>query len=100
MGWKMLILGVVKINVDVAFVYGSGFSQTGMVARDSNGIVLYSTVSSGEVMFSPLHAELMAILNGLILAKSQGFDVIVVESDCLVAIQEFKFRILLAFGSL
>lgn len=89
--WIKPATGCVKVNVDASFTYGSGMVKVkaGMVIRDSSGQVRCSGVSRFDSVLSPLHAELNAILDGLILAKSQGYAVIEIESDSLYGITEF-----------
>lgn len=89
-GWKKPKDGCVKINVDASFVYKSGESKSGAVIRNSLGTVLTAAISKFDSALSPLHAELNAIVDGLILAEAQGFEVVEIESDCLVGIQEIQ----------
>ncbi|XVF71806.1 hypothetical protein PTKIN_Ptkin12aG0068800 [Pterospermum kingtungense] len=56
-----------KINVDASFVYGSRDNKSGVVVQDDGGKVLCCVIVRHEVAVSPLHAELTAILDGLIL---------------------------------
>lgn len=86
--WTKPPAGAMKVNVDASFVYNSCNSKSGIVIRDSKGEVKCCGVSKFDAALSPLHAELNAILDGLILAESQAFEIIVVESDSQVGINE------------
>ncbi|XVF14287.1 hypothetical protein REPUB_Repub09cG0045900 [Reevesia pubescens] len=55
-------------------------------ALEHSGSILVSAVISQGVVYSALHAEILAILHGIILAKDHGCLKVKVERDSLVAI--------------
>ena len=60
----------------------------GMVVRDSTGSISLAAVTKIENVESPLHAEFLAILFRLEVARSDSFQSIMVESDSLLIIQK------------
>ena len=89
-GWKKPPSGSIKLNVDAAFATVVKEARLGLVIRDSRGEVLWSAVKRVDQVYSPLQAELLAILFGL--EEIAGFTSqdVEVESDSLLAISEVK----------
>lgn len=97
--WKPPAANMIKVNVDASFLYSNGSSKSGMVSRNVTGKILCYGTSTFDTTVSPLHAELNVVLNGLILAESQGYDHIILETDSLVVVQEIYRWTLSVFGS-
>ena len=81
-----------KLNVDASYDSASRKASFGAVLRDASSKVQIAAVSKVEDVDSPLQAELMAILFGLQVTSEQEFKEILVESDCLLAVQEILRR--------
>ena len=76
--WKPPDPGTIKINVDASF--HSGSSAVGVAARDENGSVQWfwcSKVVAGSAMV----AELLAVLEAVLLAKDLGIPRVLFEGD-------------------
>ena len=78
--------GFVAISVDAAVSVASQRCGVGGVVRTASGAVLSAFAYPVERGFSPLVAELWAILRGVELARDRGFIRVVVQSDCSKAI--------------
>ena len=65
-------------------------ARLGIVVRDSGGEVRWCAVKKGVQAFSPLQAELKAILFGMEEIVGSLFQDIEVESDSLLAIREVE----------
>ncbi|XVF84716.1 hypothetical protein PTKIN_Ptkin17bG0060500 [Pterospermum kingtungense] len=59
--WKAPPAGTVKLNVDVAYSTSKEEASLGIVARNSNGEVLFSAAGKRWSILSSLQAELLAI---------------------------------------
>lgn len=84
--WVPPPVGFVAISVDAAIsttVYRCG---VGGVVRSSSGGVIASFAYPMDRGFSPLTAELWAILKGLEFARDRGFNLVVIQADCAKAV--------------
>ncbi|XWS24067.1 hypothetical protein CRYUN_Cryun28dG0069200 [Craigia yunnanensis] len=61
-----------------------------MVCRDSCGKVRCCAATRRLNVFSPLQAELVAIMFGLEIARVHGLEDIQIETDSLLAVQEIQ----------
>ncbi|XWS63095.1 hypothetical protein CRYUN_Cryun06bG0067100 [Craigia yunnanensis] len=61
-----------------------------MVCRDSTGMVWFSAIAKRRDVYSPLQAELLAILFGLEKATENGYKNVQVESDSLLVVKEIE----------
>ncbi|XVF21358.1 hypothetical protein REPUB_Repub12eG0083500 [Reevesia pubescens] len=86
--WQPPPDGIMKINVDAAFCNLDSTAQLGVVIRDSRGDVNCSAVVTKHFILSVLVGELEAILFGLDIAREMGFNSILLETDCQVAVKE------------
>jgi ribonuclease HI len=75
--------GWAKINTDAGFCQNTAMAGIGVVARDSQGKVLFSAWSFMDNVGSAEEAEALACWEGLRLAKEWIRQPVVVESDCL-----------------
>jgi hypothetical protein len=79
--------GVLKLNVDGAFVAQSSLAGTTMILWLSNGsIVFFSCRALRQYSFA-LEAEMQACMEGLRFALDMSQEHIMVESDCSVLVQ-------------
>ncbi|XVF88689.1 hypothetical protein PTKIN_Ptkin19aG0070400 [Pterospermum kingtungense] len=83
--WKAHPAGMVKLTVDAAFSASREEASLGLVARDSSGEVLFSAAEKRWSISSSL-----PICKGLSLAKEFDFQLVNIESDCLLAINEIN----------
>lgn len=89
--WQPTIRNVIKINIDAAIRSG-GFVQVGVVARDSNGILIFAAARKYTCCWTPEVGEAIAILDGLTVALEMNMDGIMLESDCLRVISLLKME--------
>ncbi|KAK8502949.1 hypothetical protein V6N12_054174 [Hibiscus sabdariffa] len=80
----------VKINIDTAFDSSSGRASSGVVVRDSNGLVLGSCFILSVNISSSFAAEALAVIHGLRFALDLGCMHVVLESDSLTVISKLK----------
>ncbi|OMO56543.1 hypothetical protein COLO4_35616 [Corchorus olitorius] len=83
---------VLKINMDASFLEDRHRAGLGAVIRDSRGLVLCCAVRQYNFVQDCLVAEMQLIRFGLQLAKDEGHQNCVLESDCLVAINTIRER--------
>lgn len=75
--------GFIHVNVDVALPAGQNFFQIGLVARNSDGQVVWWRVKQISGRPNPTDGEAMAVLYGVLLARDKAWSHVIVESDCL-----------------
>ncbi|XP_065866339.1 uncharacterized protein [Euphorbia lathyris] len=85
--WLAPVDSIIKLNCDAAFFADGGWGFAGFLVRDFRGDVLMCGTCPLGRCWSALHAELLAILNGLVFASHCGIERIVVSSDCEVAVE-------------
>ena len=83
--WTAPPEGVVKLNVD-ASLQVDGWVGMGVVARHSNGDVLFTTVRRVRACWTPEIAEAKAAAMAVRLGSRFGLKDVVLESDCQVII--------------
>ncbi|XP_065850302.1 uncharacterized protein [Euphorbia lathyris] len=71
--WKPPPADYYKLNCDAAHPLTGGCSAAGFIVRDNLGKVLMSGGCPLGFCWSPLQAELLSILNGLIFSSECGF---------------------------
>ncbi|XVF23130.1 hypothetical protein REPUB_Repub13aG0011300 [Reevesia pubescens] len=69
---------------------GSQGASLGIVTRTDEGLVLFSAKVMKFYIGSPLTAEIEAILQGLLLAYEWGLREVILETDCLQAVNEIR----------
>lgn len=79
-----------KLNIDGSFDASQDKGGISMVLRDSTGEVIASACKPLASCISALESELLAYREGLLLALHWSLRPIIVESDCLEAIQLLK----------
>ncbi|KAK8600780.1 hypothetical protein V6N12_050629 [Hibiscus sabdariffa] len=80
----------VKINMDATFDSSSGRTSSGVVVRDSNGLVLGSCFIPSVNISSPFAAEALEVILDLRFALDLGCMHVVLESDSLTIISKLK----------
>ena len=86
--WHPPLEGTIKINTDAGFSESTGEATLGAVARDFMGQLWFCAATKMNGIQSPIQAELLAILYGLKLARENGFQLILVETDSSLAASE------------
>ncbi|XP_074308855.1 uncharacterized protein LOC141643553 [Silene latifolia] len=87
--WRGPVEGVVKINTDAGVAEGMG-TGLGVVARNSDGELLWAAVLQNRMVGEAKNAEAEAILFGMKEAWSRGHMRIMMESDCQSVIKELR----------
>ncbi|KAM6586073.1 hypothetical protein CsatB_013075 [Cannabis sativa] len=80
----------VKVNVDGALFNSNGRYGVGMVARCAAGVMLQARTVLKSGMLQPHEVEAIGIKEALSWIKSNGWNGVVLESDCLRAISDIK----------
>ena len=80
--WENPPSGRLKINVDGSFRVGEEQGGIGVVVRDEKGQCIAALSRSLSHVSSALHAEAEACRAGLLLATYQGWDDLIIETDC------------------
>jgi ribonuclease HI len=84
--WEKPQMGWMKLNVDGSYDSNSSKGGIGVVLRDSVGTVIFSACGFLERCSSPLESELLACKEGINLALQWTLLPIILESDCLIAV--------------
>ncbi|KAL6223339.1 hypothetical protein ACLB2K_006726 [Fragaria x ananassa] len=79
-----------KLNVDGAFLPSLTQGGVGGILRDCNGSFIAAYSKPVHYVASAQHVELMAIRAALAFIKQQRLTNIIIESDCLVAVQDIQ----------
>uniref|UniRef100_A0A803NJC2 RNase H type-1 domain-containing protein n=1 Tax=Cannabis sativa TaxID=3483 RepID=A0A803NJC2_CANSA len=85
--WTKLVANMVKINVDGAIFEAYNSFEFGFIARDSFGAIIEAVTSSKTSSASPEIVELIGIKDALSGIKTKGWSYVVLETDCLMAVQ-------------
>ncbi|KAK9943809.1 hypothetical protein M0R45_009405 [Rubus argutus] len=80
--WETPPSGRLKINVDGSFICEGEHGGIGVIIRDANGQCIASLSRSLTHVSSAIQAEVEACRAGLFIAINQGWDNIILESDC------------------
>ncbi|XP_024172054.1 uncharacterized protein LOC112178075 [Rosa chinensis] len=79
---------ILKLNVDGAFIPQASQGAIGGVLRSSNGSFVAAFMQHVQHVNSAKQVELLAIREGLHFLKQLGVQQVVMESDCLLAVQD------------
>ena len=77
-----------KINIDTALFQDLGLGGFGVVARDSQGNFLGGRSFRSYCQLNPAVMEANAMFTSLKLALEQGWQDVIMESDCLKVIED------------
>jgi ribonuclease HI len=80
----------IKINLDGAFREDTHSGGWGAIARDSAGDTVFAAAGRVSVAADALHTELLALVNVIPIAESQGIGKIISSTDCLVLKQAME----------
>lgn len=84
--WEQPPSGRLKINVDGSFLGELEQGSIGVVARDNLGNCMAALSRSLNHVASAIHAEAEACRAGLLLAIHQGWDDLIMETDCAMLV--------------
>uniref|UniRef100_A0A8I7BE80 RNase H type-1 domain-containing protein n=1 Tax=Hordeum vulgare subsp. vulgare TaxID=112509 RepID=A0A8I7BE80_HORVV len=85
--WTKPPPGWTKLNIDGAFSEGNKTGGAGMILRDEEGQVIFSSCHYLRTCSSALEAELAACLEGISIARAWSVLPMIVELDCSCAVQ-------------
>ena len=90
-GWEPPDAPHIKINTDAAVHLDDGYAGAGGVTRSSSGFKgAWCKPISGVT--DPLIAEALALKEGVLLATLRGFTHVIMETDCLEAVNLWNSR--------
>lgn len=96
--------GKIKINVDVALPVDQDFIQLGLVARNSEGQVVWWRSKKITGRPTPTDGEALAVYHGVLLARDKAWPQVIIETDCLSIFRSLSSssssRNLLSYGAL
>ncbi|XP_040379850.1 uncharacterized protein LOC121054416 [Oryza brachyantha] len=81
--WEKSEQGWVKCNIDASFSLTNNTGSLGMILRDHNGQCIGGGAKWQVHCLEPLAVEATACMYGMEMARSRGFRVLIIESDCL-----------------
>ncbi|XP_060965674.1 uncharacterized protein LOC133034579 [Cannabis sativa] len=85
--WTKPDINTIKVNVDGAIFQASNSHGFGFIARDCDGIMIEARTSITLGSASPEVAEVIGIKEVLSWLKTKTWPSVIVETDCLVAVQ-------------
>ncbi|MBA0693808.1 hypothetical protein Goari_004155, partial [Gossypium aridum] len=86
--WEMPLISVVKVNVDVTVFNNK--TRFGVIIHDSDGFILEDSEGYMEELMSVEWAKLDALIEGITLAHSLNFDMVIFESNCASLVNHFR----------
>jgi ribonuclease HI len=92
--WTPPPVGTVWLNVDAALFKSSNRMGVGVVIRSHSGECLSAISELVNEVTSPELAEAIAVRRALALAREEGFDKIMVATDCLSLVNRINNSIL------
>lgn len=81
-----------KLNIDGSFFSSTNYGGVWGVIRDHKGGFVAGFSHIKHYVSSPLHIELLAIKEGLLLLQAIDVSHVVIHSDCLLVGQSFKLN--------
>ncbi|KAL8133670.1 hypothetical protein AgCh_008927 [Apium graveolens] len=88
--WQQPQTGTIKVNTDAALFEHTNSYSFAMVARDHSGSMLGALSSCRQGSINPELAEAIGIREALSWVKSKDWPTVIIESDCLGAIQAIR----------
>ncbi|KAI5011761.1 hypothetical protein ZWY2020_013898 [Hordeum vulgare] len=85
--WTKPPPGWTKLNIDGAFSAGNQTRGAGMILRNEEGQVIFSSCRFLRACSSALEAELAACMEGISIARAWSVLPMIVELDCSCAVQ-------------
>ncbi|KAM6589517.1 hypothetical protein CsatA_012122 [Cannabis sativa] len=91
--WSKPAEGMTKINVDGATFDATNSFGTGFIARDSSGTVILASSTYSYGFSNAPFAEIISIKEALSWIKDSHLSNVVIETDCLTAVQALQSQI-------
>ena len=88
--WKPPLGDFVKINIYGAFSEVSKTGGWGAIARDDAGDAIFAAAGFIPAASEALHSELLALVNAIPIAESQGIGRAIFSTDCMVLKQAME----------
>lgn len=89
--WSRPWPGTIKINVDAAVFDNSKHIGVDVVVRDDRGIAIVAFAFKINGIFSPFLAELMAVRQGILVARQYQWPSIILETDALKVVNSIFY---------
>ncbi|KAK8657529.1 hypothetical protein V6N13_035760 [Hibiscus sabdariffa] len=86
--WQAPTAGVIKFNFDSAYDISSKNSISGVIARDSAGLIMASCIVPHHHVADAFVAEALACYQATTFAKELGFKRVVFEGDSLTVVKK------------
>uniref|UniRef100_A0A803NVG6 Uncharacterized protein n=1 Tax=Cannabis sativa TaxID=3483 RepID=A0A803NVG6_CANSA len=93
--WTKPTESMVKVNVDGATFEATNAFGYGFISRNTNGAIIEARCSSKSGNSSPKTVEVLGIKEALSWIKGKTWSKVVIESDCLVAVQAIHTKVVL-----
>lgn len=88
--WHRPPLGILKLNCDGSYKGEDGSGSWGFIVRDSDGDVVIAGRGRVNHLLNPLHAEVIACLQGVQTALNCGIRHLILETDALLLKQALE----------
>ncbi|XP_071723030.1 uncharacterized protein [Rutidosis leptorrhynchoides] len=89
--WLPPPVGMLKLNIDATFSYGSSNSFA-VVVRDFRGLIVHVETGLTGAVEDALHAEAVAAWRAISWARSMQLSSVILESDCQVLINDLSMK--------
>ncbi|KAL4366884.1 hypothetical protein GQ457_05G001920 [Hibiscus cannabinus] len=88
--WSLPASGIIKINFDTSFLSSTKEAISGIVARDSTGLIMAACIIPHSDVNDAFVAEVKACESAVLFAIELGFKSVQVEGDSLTVIRKFS----------
>lgn len=88
--WEPPPINFYKLNVDATLFFNLAKVGYGAIVRDWKGETLLAISMADSQTAQPKTVEALAILCGLQLFMHQGFDPLIIESNCFLVVEEIS----------
>ncbi|KAK8526420.1 hypothetical protein V6N13_017456 [Hibiscus sabdariffa] len=88
--WKAPPLSVIKFNFDAAFNQQSPLSTSGVIGRNSQGLIMAACASPHSNVVDVFVAEAIACKQAVQFAKELGFSNVVIEGESLIVLKKIN----------
>jgi ribonuclease HI len=78
--------GWIKCNIDGAFYIHEDAGASGIILRDHTGRFVQGRATWRDYIADAMMMEVLALKEGLIIAKQRGFLKVCAETDCLTVV--------------
>nr|POE45810.1 hypothetical protein CFP56_77145 [Quercus suber] len=90
--WEVPPTSVYKVNVYGATSGGARYSGVGVVIRNNMGEPIAALCKPLPRQFSSLETEILALEQGILLAKEMELTDVILESDALTVVQDIQAK--------